>query len=442
LRHPSVCPIHDFGEIEGEPFISMAYIEGHPLSALVASEPPQSETWILMLVRKLALALQVAHDQGVIHRDLKPSNVMIDAHEEPIVMDFGLARHVRGGREDMRLTQSGVLVGSPPYMSPEQVEGDAEQIDARTDQYALGVIVYELLTGMAPFRGTFTNVVCQVLGKQPEPPSQFRPSLDPGLSRSASGCCPNVPKIASPHSSKIVAEEFSAILRDLTLLRKAVPKSTRTKMPRPPANGRSRSALALSATIVVFCILGTATIAWFNRLPRAEITQYKSQTQELLAATTSPSATDELASALRGTIDIQIWDPSNPSRRGLSLADPLALPLHVGDQIKIEASLNRPAYAYVVWTGPDGVARPVYPWRPGDWNLRPPGEHPVSVLSLPEAIDEGWPLKGGPGMETLVLVARDLPLDQILPLREFFASLPVQRFQNIPFIISGYRITL
>jgi serine/threonine protein kinase len=429
LRHPNICPIHDFGEIEGRPFISMAYIEGRPLSAFVASDPPQTEAWILTLVRKLALALQVAHDQGVIHRDLKPSNVMIDAHAEPIVMDFGLARQMRRAKEDVRLTQSGVLVGSPAYMSPEQIEGDPERIDSRTDQYALGVILYELLTGTAPFRGTLTAVIGQILGKPPEPPSQLRPSLDPRIESVCLRMLSKRPKDRFP-SLKAVAEELSTILQDSAPLQRVERMSTRTQPSRLPPARRSRSILAICTAIVVFLILATATIAWFNRLPPAKSIQEDSRAQQSLAAHSSSPATAELASPLRGTIDIVIWEPKNPRRRGLSLADPLALPLHAGDQIKVEASLNRPAYAYVVWIGPDGLARPVYPWRPGDWNLRPPEERTIVTLSLPEPIDEGWAIQGGPGMETLILVARDQPLDPSLPIKDFFASLPAQRLQN------------
>jgi serine/threonine protein kinase len=427
LRHPNICPIHDFGEIEGRPFISMAYIEGRPLSAFVASDRPPTEAWILTLVRRLALALQVAHDQGVIHRDLKPSNVMIDAHAEPIIMDFGLARQVCREKQDVRLTQSGVLVGSPAYMSPEQIEGDPEQIDSRTDQYAIGVILYELLTGTAPFRGTLAAVIGQILGKPPEPPSQLRPSLDPRIESVCLRMLSKRPEDRFP-SLKAVAEELSAILQQSAPVRRAEIMSTQPCS--LPAARRPRSILAIGTAIVVFMILATATIAWFNRLPPAKNIQDDWRAQQSVAATTSSPATAELASPLRGTIDVHIWDPNNASRRGLSLADPLALPLHAGDQIKVEASLNRPAHAYVVWIGPDGVARPVYPWRPGDWNLRPPEERSIVTLSLPEAIDEGWAIQGGPGMETLILVARDRPLDPSLPIKDFFASLPAQRLQN------------
>jgi eukaryotic-like serine/threonine-protein kinase len=95
LRHPHICPIYDFGQIDGKHFITMAYIEGRPLSAFIQPDKPQTERQIVIVIRKLALALQEAHDHGVVHRDLKPANIMVDKKGEPIIMDFGLAQQAR-----------------------------------------------------------------------------------------------------------------------------------------------------------------------------------------------------------------------------------------------------------------------------------------------------------------------------------------------------------
>ena len=180
LRHPNICPVFDVGEIDGTHYISMAYIEGRPLSAYIQPDHLPSERNTLLIVRKIALGLHEAHQHGIIHRDLKPGNVMIDEKGEPIVMDFGLARKASSGGE-ARLTQSGTIVGSPAYMSPEQVEGDSDQLTPAADQYSLGVMLYELLTGELPFRGSITAVIGAILTKQPTPVAELRSDLDPRI---------------------------------------------------------------------------------------------------------------------------------------------------------------------------------------------------------------------------------------------------------------------
>jgi hypothetical protein len=130
-------------------------------------------------VRRLSGALQAAHDRGIVHRDLKPSNILFNAHGEPVVLDFGLARRLQQG--GARLTQAGQPVGTPAYMSPEQVAGAVGQMGPACDVYALGVILYQLLTGRLPFEGTLAEVLAQIVTRPPEPPSRWRPGLDPRL---------------------------------------------------------------------------------------------------------------------------------------------------------------------------------------------------------------------------------------------------------------------
>jgi predicted Ser/Thr protein kinase len=179
VRHPNLCPVHDAGEIDGVHYLSMTYIEGRPLYDVLAEKGCPSQRDAVAIVLKLAKALDAAHSSGVIHRDLKPANIMIDAHQEPILMDFGLAR--RTNKEDSRLTQSGLVMGSPAYMSPEQVEGDIEKVGPACDIYSLGIIFYELLTGTVPFRGSIASVMGQIVTVAPRKPSAVKPSVDPPL---------------------------------------------------------------------------------------------------------------------------------------------------------------------------------------------------------------------------------------------------------------------
>ena len=212
LRHPHICPIHDVGQIDGKHYISMAYIEGRPLSAFIQPGKLQTERQILIVIRKLALALQEAHDHAIVHRDLKPANIMVDKRNEPIIMDFGLARQARRGG-DIRLTQTGIIIGTPAFMSPEQVEGDPAKIGSATDQYSLGVILYELLTGQLPFQGAMVAVMSQILSKEPPRPSQLRFEMD---ERVEAVCLKMMAKNPSERfpSMKAVADELATILKN------------------------------------------------------------------------------------------------------------------------------------------------------------------------------------------------------------------------------------
>jgi serine/threonine protein kinase len=174
IRSPYVCPIHDVGEIGGVYYLSMAYIDGRTLSRAIAGGLLGDARAVAALTQKIARGMQKAHEQGIVHRDLKPDNIMIDGDGEPIVMDFGLARRVDG---DVRLTLPGRIIGTPAYMSPEQVDGDPKGIGPPTDVYSLGVVFYEMLTGRTPFQGSFTSVLRQIASGEPPRPSSINPAL-------------------------------------------------------------------------------------------------------------------------------------------------------------------------------------------------------------------------------------------------------------------------
>jgi serine/threonine protein kinase len=180
LQHPNLCPVYDCGILDNLPYLTMVYIEGKPLSDLIQSGQPLSQHQAVSLVRQLALALQTAHQQGVIHRDLKPANVIINEQNVPIIVDFGLARHINAG--DIRLTQTGMILGTPSYMPPEQIDGDVRAMGPGCDIYSLGVILYQLLTGRLPFEGpTAASVMAQSFLQEPARPSKHRPDLDSRL---------------------------------------------------------------------------------------------------------------------------------------------------------------------------------------------------------------------------------------------------------------------
>ncbi len=172
LDHPNVCPIYDVGQIDGHHYVSMAFVEGRPLADLVEADKRLSQRQAAILVRQVAMAMAEAHRRGIIHRDLKPANIMINPRHEPVIMDFGLAR--RSDKRDAQLTKSGAIVGTPAYMSPEQVKGDPTGIGPGCDIYSLGVVLYELLTGRLPFEGSDHGGPRQ--GPHAGPPSPLQPS--------------------------------------------------------------------------------------------------------------------------------------------------------------------------------------------------------------------------------------------------------------------------
>ena len=175
LRHANICPVYEVNRVDGVHYLTMAYIEGRTLAEELRAGRTFQPREIATIVRKLALALGKAHGAGVVHRDLKPGNIMLDPDGEPILMDFGLA--YREETDELRLTKTGMIVGSPAYMSPEQIEGDPERIGPASDIYSLGVVLYEMITGKLPFQGTMMSVIGQIASKEPTPVGHWRKDL-------------------------------------------------------------------------------------------------------------------------------------------------------------------------------------------------------------------------------------------------------------------------
>jgi tRNA A-37 threonylcarbamoyl transferase component Bud32 len=171
VQHPYIAQIYDVGQIDGRPYFTMEFVEGGTLAQKIA-RAPQPPRQAAHMVEMLARAVQAAHRCGIIHRDLKPANVLLAADGTPRITDFGLAKRMQG---DSGLTHTGEILGSPSYMAPEQADGRIQDLGPCTDVYALGAILYELLTGRPPFIGvTVLDVLDQVKNKEPLPFSRLR----------------------------------------------------------------------------------------------------------------------------------------------------------------------------------------------------------------------------------------------------------------------------
>jgi tetratricopeptide (TPR) repeat protein len=175
LHHPNIVAVHDVGCEDGRHFFTMDYIEGEPLDEKIRRgpiDPPEA----LLIAEQIARAIHHAHEQGVIHRDLKPANVLLDKRGVPKITDFGLAKNVD---HLSAMTKTGAAVGTPFYMPPEQARGDAKRIDRRVDVYAIGVLLFEMLTGDLPFDGeTTVEVYNKILSDDAPRPSAINARVD------------------------------------------------------------------------------------------------------------------------------------------------------------------------------------------------------------------------------------------------------------------------
>ncbi len=179
LQHQHICPLFDLLETDDRIVLVMPYIAGGSLAEKI-NQRKYSLNKSVRLVRILASAMTYAHDAGVVHRDLKPANILIDEkHSKPVITDFGLA--LRNDINETTLTQKGQLLGTPAYMSPEQAGAEIDKIGFASDIYSLGIILYELCTGQLPFTGSITQVIGQILTKEPAAPSSISPDISPQL---------------------------------------------------------------------------------------------------------------------------------------------------------------------------------------------------------------------------------------------------------------------
>jgi serine/threonine-protein kinase len=156
LRHPGIVPVLEAGQAEGCAYLAMPFIKGQTLAARLTEQLPQplDEATAADIAWQMADALDYAHRQGVVHRDVKPSNIMLTPEGRAMLTDFGVAQAL----DDSSLTRTGLTVGTPAYMAPEQVSGD-QTVDGRADLYSLGIVLYQMVTGRTPFRGSTPHVL-------------------------------------------------------------------------------------------------------------------------------------------------------------------------------------------------------------------------------------------------------------------------------------------
>ena len=254
LDHPNIVPIYAFGELEGHPFLAMRLIEGSSLAQELHGTPMDAPR-AARLMATLSRAVHFAHQRGVLHRDLKPANVLLEAGGQPHVTDFGVAKVAD---RDAGLTQTSDIIGSPNYMSPEQARGGSEGLTTASDVYSLGAILFEMLTGRAPFRAeTPLETMRKVVEEEPTAPHLLYSFADPELETICLKCLEKDPQRRYP-SAEALAEDVERWLRGEPIAARPATVLTRVRkwIRRKPAI----AALVIALHLVF--VLGAIGVLW------------------------------------------------------------------------------------------------------------------------------------------------------------------------------------
>ena len=375
LEHPHLVRVYDLDFLGDRPYLVMEFIRGRNLEQFAAEDHVRPRR-AAALVAKVAAAAAFAHRRGIVHRDIKPKNILVDEAGEPRLIDFGMARLRTAWSDDRKQPDGGTFAFMAPEQARTESPEDRRKVGPRSDVFALGGVLYFLLTGNAPFPGrTWAEAWDRARRCAYDGGALFDRKIPAGLRR----ICLKA-MAAKPADRYPSAEALQKALDRFVLGPKV---------------------LAVAVGVAALALLGG--VAYTRVPPRPDASH--SQSPSVVIHRTAPAP-----GSLTGELIVRVWSKDHGGKRGLKVDEPGALPLLPGEQVHLEARLNQPAYLYLLWIDGQGHVSLLHPRQDHKFGSSPSGESARESVQIPAALDQGLKMKGPGGLETALLLVRRTPL--------------------------------